>query len=425
MSLKYSILYGESTHDLKKVTITALLDDLGQLGKKERWQLLIGHAIDELKSRHEGLDIEVRYIEIPSNQTRDAMLQALANGTAIDLVSLDQIWLGEFAQKGLLTDLTNYTNKWGRFSDWYQANWDGGAYNGRVYGIWAWTDIRGLWYWKDLLGKAGIDPNSMRTWDGYIAAAKKLDSALKGEIIQGVHLTGVYNAPDMWYPYLWMLGGDILSLKGGHPMKGNYYFPAYNSTAGVKALSFLKRQVDVGVKPQTKFFDTAFAHKKFAVMLGGSWMPGEFSRREWPTINKTLGFMPVFPVPNKASKTATMMGGWELSIPKTATHKDLTWELITVMLRPEIFKPWLERYGYLPTQVSIGERLTQNTTSRVPYYDDMVSMIQFGHGRPSIPEYPKITQNIKEAIDDVYYGAKEPKQALNCAAAKSAKVLGW
>ena len=31
------------------------------------------------------------------------MLSALTNGTAVDIVSLDQIWLGEFAQKGLLT----------------------------------------------------------------------------------------------------------------------------------------------------------------------------------------------------------------------------------------------------------------------------------------------------------------------------------
>jgi multiple sugar transport system substrate-binding protein len=34
------------------------------------------------------------------------LLTALANQARIDLISLDQIWLGEFAQKGLLTDLT-------------------------------------------------------------------------------------------------------------------------------------------------------------------------------------------------------------------------------------------------------------------------------------------------------------------------------
>jgi multiple sugar transport system substrate-binding protein len=52
-------------------------------------------------------------------------------------------------------------------------------------------------------------------------------------------------------------------------------------------------------------------------------------------------------------------------------------------------------------------------------------MIEISRTRPSIPEYPEISAHIKQAIDEVMYGIKEPKQALNDAANKSAKVLGW
>jgi multiple sugar transport system substrate-binding protein len=52
-------------------------------------------------------------------------------------------------------------------------------------------------------------------------------------------------------------------------------------------------------------------------------------------------------------------------------------------------------------------------------------MISIGRSRPSTPEYPQIADQIKQAIDEVYYGMKEPKQALDDAAKKSAKVLGW
>ena len=52
-------------------------------------------------------------------------------------------------------------------------------------------------------------------------------------------------------------------------------------------------------------------------------------------------------------------------------------------------------------------------------------MISIGHIRPNIPEYPQIAENIKEAIDEVYYGIKDPKQAIDEAAVKSSKVLGW
>jgi multiple sugar transport system substrate-binding protein len=61
----------------------------------------------------------------------------------------------------------------------------------------------------------------------------------------------------------------------------------------------------------------------------------------------------------------------------------------------------------------------------IPYYKEMISMIPTAHSRPNIPEYPQIADSIKQAIDEVYYGMKDPKQALNDAAAKSAKALGW
>ena len=52
-------------------------------------------------------------------------------------------------------------------------------------------------------------------------------------------------------------------------------------------------------------------------------------------------------------------------------------------------------------------------------------MIPIGHSRPNIPEYPQIADNIREAIDEVYFGGKDPDQALDDAALNSAKVLGW
>jgi multiple sugar transport system substrate-binding protein len=52
-------------------------------------------------------------------------------------------------------------------------------------------------------------------------------------------------------------------------------------------------------------------------------------------------------------------------------------------------------------------------------------MIANGSTRPSIPEYPQIAEFIKEAINAVYYGTTSPEEALDDAAEKSAKALGW
>ncbi len=406
----------------ENITMTIIFNTFQKSGKS-----LVDSAADKLRSNHPDLGINIKYIEtgMDNNNTRYQMLNAITNGTSVDIVSLDQIWLGEFAQKGLVTDLTNYTKNWGQRSDWYEANWDGGIYNGKVYGLWVWTDVRGIWYWKDLLNEAGVDPNSLKTWDGYIAAAKKLNTVLRPQGIEGVHLTGASHSPDIWYPYLWMLGGDIVQLREGHPTKGAYWFPTYNSTEGIKALEFIKDQIDAGIKPQINhFWGQEFADKKFAVMLEGSWLPSNLPKEEFGNVQ----FIPMFPVPDNKTQTSTLMGGWLFSIPVTSSHKSLAWELIELMLQPKILTPWIAEQRYLPTQITIGEgngSYANLLRKSIPFYDDMISMMPQGQGRPSIPEYPAIAHDIRQALDDVYYGIKEPKQALNDAARKSAKTLGW
>jgi multiple sugar transport system substrate-binding protein len=405
----------------REVTLTAQLVE-----PRERWDMLISMALQDLRAKHPDLDIQINYTTLEYNDARMYMLNTLANRTSIDLISVDQIWLGEFADKGFIIDLTNLTESWGRSYDWYETNWDGGVYNDKIYGIWAWTDVRSIWYWKDLLNNSGVDPNSLKTWDGYIESAIKINSALKGKGIQAVELVGGPGSPNEWFPFLWMLGGDILEYRQGHPTKDRYWFPTYNSTEGVKALEFFKQLVDVGVKPITIDFEEKFVDRKYAVMLGGSWLPGRFLPLTKTSIEEQVGMIPMLPVPNKNTSTATIMGGWLLSIPNTSENKDLAWELIMIMLKPEILSPMLAKYGYLPTQIPIGQGpFSAELRKSIPYYNELISLIPFGHERPNVPEYPLIADHIREAIDAVYSGTKEPKQSLDYAAAKSAIALGW
>jgi multiple sugar transport system substrate-binding protein len=378
-----------------------------------------------LRTRHPDIDIKIKYLEYPYAQTRSHILSLLANQTPIDVVSPDVIWLGEFAQKGLLMDLTDYAKAWGRQKDWYEANWDGGVYGGKVYGIWTWTDVRGMWYWKDLLSEAGVSPNQLETWDGYIAAAKKLNAALRPQGIEGVHLTGASHSPDLWYPYLWMLGGEILQQRSGQPTKGSYWFPAYNSSAGVKAMQFMKDQVNAGIKPQKNhYWGDEFVSRKFAVMLEAVQHHVHLNtNKEKQAFEQKVGVLPL-PVPDLTYKSSTLSGGWLLSVPKTSKNKDLAWELITVALEPKVLAPWLAKFGHLPTQKPIGNGpYSPILNESIPYFDKLVAMIPTAGIRPSLPEYPEIAQHIREALDDVYYGLKGPKQALDDAAAKSAKLL--
>ena len=412
----------------RQVTLTAVLDDQGEPSRL--LNMLFNPALQELRTRHPDLDIKLDYRPIPYINLHNQFSKAMANQTPIDIMTVDHIWLGEFADRGYVTDITDRVLKWGRVSDWYQANFDGGVYKGRIYGIWTVADVRGIWYWKDLLSKAGVDPNLLVTWDGYIAAAKKLNAALRPMGIEGVHL--VASPIDMWYPYLWELGGEVIKLKTGHPTKGTYWFPAYNSSEGVRALEFIKAQVDAGIKPQKQhFWGKEFLDRKFAVMIEavGNHIRDDYNvttpdkLRDFET---KVGFIPGFPVPSEGTPSATVMGGWELSVPITSKNKDLAWELITLILDPKIMAPFHSKYGLLPTQIPIGQGpYSVQLNQTIPYFEKQISMLQLRGVRPIIPEYAGIAVNVRDAYNNVTYGLKDPKEALDQAAAKSAKVLGW
>jgi multiple sugar transport system substrate-binding protein len=149
----------------------------------------------------------------------------------------------------------------------------------------------------------------------------------------------------------------MVEQREGHPTKGTYWFPTFNSSAGLKALSFIQDQVNAGIKPQKEHY---WGKEFTAVMIEGSLMPSYMPKpiqdsKDRIEFENRIGFLPMFPVPVEGNQTSTLMGGWEFGIPSTSLHKDLAWKLITIMPEPNILAPWLVEQGFLPTQVAIGE----------------------------------------------------------------------
>jgi multiple sugar transport system substrate-binding protein len=56
------------------------------------------------------------------------------------------------------------------------------------------------------------------------------------------------------------------------------------------------------------------------LFITGSWVPQWFPLDQWNTLEQRVGFIPMFPIPHESNTTATMMGGWELSIPVTSKN---------------------------------------------------------------------------------------------------------
>ncbi|MGH9993876.1 MAG: hypothetical protein ACRD4J_01395, partial [Nitrososphaeraceae archaeon] len=87
----------------ENVTLRVLFDEFNRKGMGKS---LVDTALEKLRLNHPDLNIEVEYMDTPYSQTKRQIMNSITNRTQLDVVSVDQIWLGELADKGLLTDLT-------------------------------------------------------------------------------------------------------------------------------------------------------------------------------------------------------------------------------------------------------------------------------------------------------------------------------
>lgn len=146
--------------------------------------------MEELKKRHPELNLNYIFKPLPYQDLRNEIIQRFNNKSKVDVITIDPTWLGEFVEKGILYDLSLYYNKWKVKEDIYQVLMDTGVYNDGIYGVYIIGDIRSLWYWKDMLSESKVDPSLLKTWDGYLAAAKKINSSLGPTGVSPVHLVG-------------------------------------------------------------------------------------------------------------------------------------------------------------------------------------------------------------------------------------------
>ncbi|HJT47900.1 MAG TPA: hypothetical protein VJ729_06925 [Nitrososphaeraceae archaeon] len=92
----------QSDQHKKQVTLTAIL-----VKPQPRWDMLLKSAMQKLQERHPDMNIKIDYTALPYDISRTTMLNSLGNKSSIDLVSVDQIWLGDFAERNYLVDLTD------------------------------------------------------------------------------------------------------------------------------------------------------------------------------------------------------------------------------------------------------------------------------------------------------------------------------
>ncbi|MFJ8467500.1 ABC transporter substrate-binding protein [Streptomyces swartbergensis] len=164
-------------------------------------------------------------------------------------------------------------------SDFIPAIWQAGLYQDKRYGIP--LDVHCLAsYWNtDLVKKAGIqDPSS-----GFESALAKLAA-------------GPARQP-FWMPNQWPAHMIFLSLlwqNGGTPFTSDASKAAFDSDAGVTALTWMIDQMKKGYSPKNVALDTqynAFKTSRNAITWDGIWQINDL-RTTAPSLHWSVGFLP-------------------------------------------------------------------------------------------------------------------------------------
>lgn len=383
--------------------------------------------IADFEKEHPGIKIKAEYI--PSG---DALIQklitAIKSNTAPDISWLHSDFMENLVEANAIYKMEKFINGPNGISkedmdDIYPALLQLSSWRDTLYSLPMEATNLALLYNKQMFRDAGLDPNHPpQTWDELYQDAKKLtfDKNGDGKFDQVGLFFPIYPAagplgPYMvwqWMPFLWQAGGYMINKEQTQVL--------FNSQAGVQALTLWQKVYnDMHLGTFTIDYDVAFASKRLAMAMDGPW---DLPRYRELLKNLDWGFAPL---PSGPSKRATVVGGEYLAIFKQCQHPDSAWQFIKWMIKPETQAKWAMSSGYLPIRhavLSIPQ--FQNYLKEHPRYKVFVDQMDYTQAqRPIDYGGMEISKNLAQAIEEATVGHKDPKQALDDAAAKSNAIL--
>ncbi|MEP7034308.1 MAG: extracellular solute-binding protein [Actinomycetota bacterium] len=116
--------------------------------------------------------IKIQLLPNGASDQRQQLLRRLAAGdSGIDLMSIDPVFVAEFAEAGFLAPVPADMQA-GFTEDTVKAAVEGSKWKGKLVAVPFWANTQLLWFRKSVAQKAGLDMTKPVTWDQLIAAAQ-------------------------------------------------------------------------------------------------------------------------------------------------------------------------------------------------------------------------------------------------------------
>jgi multiple sugar transport system substrate-binding protein len=370
--------------------------------------------LDRFEKEHPGVTVRDETLPSSTDEQHQFYVINLEGGSRdFDVLSLDVIWVPEFARAGWLTDLSSVLPASDR-NEFFPGPIKAVTFEGSVYAIPWYIDAGVLYYRKDLLDKYGIRPPT--TWDELVRTAQyitKREPGLYGFIWQGKQYEGlVCNALE----YFWGNGGRVL--EDGKVV--------IDSAQNVRALGFMRDLIArYGVTPP--LVTTATEEPTRHIFGSGR----AVFMRNWPYAwnifdqpgSAVKGKVGVAPLPSfPPNPSVSTLGGWQLGINRYALHPRLAKELVQFLTSPSAQKTLALTIGYKPTRTSLYQ--DRDLIKAQPFIAGLYDIFMKASPRPVTPYYMMITQVMQSEFSAAISGMKSPEKALKSAQAQIEHIVG-
>ena len=297
--------------------------------------------------------ITIDFETIDYTQMHDNLLAAfLAGSGAPDLVDIE---IGKFARyvktedNVHLLDLTDVIEPY--LPDLVETRMAPYEAFGEQLGIDYHLGAYLMYYNKDLLDEAGIDPDSITTWDDYVEAGKQFKEALPDKDWTAVESRSIFSS----YPLMYMNGGHVYDGDGNLVL---------DSPENIEALQFMADLINVeGIAVEATAGDINSAEFQAEFTQGNIasiWMPQWYMTRFPDNMPSLCGSMIVRPMPifEEGGFTTTMGGGTGTAVTDQTPEdeQELAKEFLAfAKLTPEAQKALYTDLGFDPFRMDVYE----------------------------------------------------------------------
>jgi multiple sugar transport system substrate-binding protein len=389
----------------------------------------------QMAAAGDPVDVRFQGTGVADEAYKTQLALDLKTGGGADVVDIDDIWVGEFAQAGYIKPLTTVVgssvNSWDGWNVIPKAVKSDMAFEGKQYGVPTGPDGRVIYYNKDLFQQAGLPVKwQPKSWADILATARKLKAKL----------------PDVT-PLQWNAGtamGEATTAQGFLPLLAGTGKEIYDTpqkkwlgnTKNIRDVLRFYQQVyrskpqlgDPDLQLRADGRDRSFQEfsKGQIAMLG----EGDYLWRS--VINPTVGIDPMStrdtaigwalipaerphsgvqgPAFKKPQSYVSLSGGGGRVINPHTAHPKEAWQLLAFMNSKDA---WMK---YVSTQPRITPRSDVNRETL--YKDPLLgfvarNVLPITTYRPGFAVYPQVSVLLQLASQQVVAGESVNKAAQN------------